>query len=379
MAADVAQFEVSIDKVYKTMSTQDMQLDNKQLRGLADRSARQYIEQQFQQQLQRARAAFLQEFRNHSVVVDSEVKKIREELTEKLEAKYGERISQLKAEGADAAATISKLRDEIAQLRTLVCSQESYLAAVRHRWGLENRDRLRAEIAQLREELESAKQEITDLTHQLVCRDELVATLKHDLGGMDGQLKVQATHFSEEVQKHEELVRSLKQEMQAQQDQFAAHLQSYEEQFQEYRTKTAAELQIQDILSSRRAEALAAMEEERQLHIKARTKPTPRIGEEEPDLEAKCAPYDLETAPYRVDDMGMDTAWRDYEIPGPQFPQPASKRAQPRYRMEQLRKSAQRARVGLPAPVATETPRDPVRPSPRMREILLPELPQGAA
>ena len=49
-----------------------------------------YIEKQFQQQLQRARSAFLQELRNHSVVVESAVAKIREELTKSLELKYGE-------------------------------------------------------------------------------------------------------------------------------------------------------------------------------------------------------------------------------------------------------------------------------------------------
>merc|ERR1711920_1001486 len=127
--------------------------------GLSERGTMQHIEQKFQQQLQRARAAFLQEFRNHSVVVESEVKKIREELTEKLEVKYGDKINSLVEQNAEGVLLVQKHKDEIAQLKHLVSAQETYLSAVRHRWGLENKEKLRAEIQVLKEELDTARKE----------------------------------------------------------------------------------------------------------------------------------------------------------------------------------------------------------------------------
>merc|ERR1719356_1571094 len=93
----------------------------------------------------------------------------------------------------------------------------------------------------------------------------------------------QAANFLEEKRSYDERLRSLRLEMRQQQEQFKEHLQSYEAKFAEYKAKTDAELQIQDILNNRRSEALALMEEERQRHIKARTKPTPRIGMDEED------------------------------------------------------------------------------------------------
>lgn len=317
MAADVATFNAALDKAYKTFSTQEVRIDPKEVRGLSERKTMQHAEQRFQQQLQRARAAFLQEFRNHSVVVESEVRKIREELTEKLEEKYGEKIATLRNQVADADALVQKHKEEIAQLKGLAAAQETYLAAVRHRWGLEQKEKLRAEINSLKEELEAAKHENQELSHQLMCRDELVAQLGAELEALEGELKRQAGTFAEEKRVCDERLRGLRLEMQQEQDQFKQHLQAYEEKFAEYRAKTDAELQIQDILNNRRSEALANMEEERQRHIKARTKPSTRIGpdNEEDAAEGHFEMYELpKNSRYRVDDMGMDTSWRDYKL-----------------------------------------------------------------
>jgi len=380
MAADAAKFSGAIDKVYKNFSTQEVQFDPTEMKGLSNRDAMQYMEKKFQQQLQRARAAFLQEFRNHSVVVESEVRKIREELTEKLEEKYGERISSLKAEAAETAILLQKHREEIAQLKSLVGAQESYLAAVRHRVGLESKERLRSEISQLREDLEAAKQEGSDLNHQLMCRDELVAQLNNELAGVEGQIKRQALAFADERQAHETELMGLRHEMQEQQEHFQAHLKSYQDSFEEYKSKTAAELQIQDILNSRRSEALGHMEEERQRHIQARTKPSRRIGpggEFESEVEARCANYELAGTQYRVDDMGMATGWRDYQLNDVQLVSPAhpKKGPPPKFRIDRVRRACQRGNLGPNAPIPTETPRETSRPGPQLEVAATPRLP----
>merc|ERR1719321_614139 len=109
MAADLAEFQLAIDKTWKTLSTQEV-IDEASpyAQGEANREHMRFVEQAFQQQLARARTAFLQQFRNHSVVVESEVKKIREELTIQLDAQYGEKINLLRKQMAECSAQTSK-------------------------------------------------------------------------------------------------------------------------------------------------------------------------------------------------------------------------------------------------------------------------------
>lgn len=360
MTANVAQFTAAIDKAYKTYSTQEVQIDRKEYQGLDERSARQLINDRYQQQLLRARAAFLQEFRNSSVVVDGEVKKIREELTEKLEAKYGEKLTQLRQQCAEASAQCQKHVDEISQLKQLASAQEAYLAAVRHRWGLETKERLSAQIAALKEQLEAKEKEKEDLSHQLLCRNDLVAQLGGELSALEDELKRNFGNFADERRVYEERIRCLTAEMKQQQESFSGTIRDYERKFNEYTAKTTAELQIQDLLNTRRSEALAHMEDERQRHTKARTKPTARIGvEEDAALEVHCQPYDLgNDTLYRVDPMGMDTSWRDYQgsdaetLHDPHSPKGGRrKRPVPKFRVE-------RSRVAHPSVVAARRVED---------------------
>jgi chromosome segregation ATPase len=353
MTADVAQFTNALDKVYKTFSTQEVHLDRKEMKGLGERGTIQYIEKKFQQQLQRARSAFISEFRNHSVVVESEVQKIRKELTASLELKYGEQVAELKQQAEQCDKLVSKHQDQIAHLKSLAAAQEAYLTAARHRWGLEQREKLRAEIQSLREESEASRRETSDLSHQLMCRDELVAQLRGELSNLEVELKKQAGMQQEEKEAYEERLRVLKLEMKQQQDQFKEHLRSYEDRFSEYRAKTTSELQIQDILNTRRSEALASMEEERQRHIKARTKPTSRIGSRE-DLDesqenSKFEPAVIRDARYRVDEMGMDTSWRDYQLASLQLVAPNRKPGVPKFKVQRGKQS-----VGPNAPKASD-------------------------
>merc|ERR1712232_212508 len=166
------------------------------------------------------------------------------------------------------------------------------------------------------------------------------------LSTLEDELKRNFGNFADERRVYEEKIRSLSAEMKQQQESFSTTLSDYEHKFNEYTSKTTAELQIQDLLNTRRSEALAQMEEERQRHIKARTKPTPRIGvEDDPAVEARCLPYELaKDTVYRVDPMGMDTSWRDYQgsdvetVLSPQGPQGSRrKRPVPKFRIERSR------------------------------------------
>lgn len=311
----------------------------KEMAGLDERGSLRYIEQKFQQQLQRARGAFLQEFRNHSVVVDSEVRKIREELTEKLEKQHRDKIDDLLQREREAASLVAKHKDEIAHLKSLATAQETYLTAVRHRWGFEQKEQMKAETRALREELEAAKRGNADFSHQLMCSDELVKQLRSELATLEAQLNQQSASFSEEKRSHDERVRALRLDMRQQQDQFSAHLKAYEEKFAQYKCKTTEEIQMQDILSTRRADALQQMEEERQRHIQARTKPTQRIGdlEEEEENEERFEPADLvKDGKYRKDPMGMDTSWRDYQLNDLRLVPPARRPPPQKFRVDRV-------------------------------------------
>jgi hypothetical protein len=260
---------------------------------------------------------------------------------------------------AECSALVSRHKDEIAHIKGLTTAQESYLSAIRHRWGFEQKERLKEEIAKLREELGESKKVADDLNHQLMCRDELVVQLRGELSMLESKLEYQANNFAEEKKEYDERIRNLRLEMKQKEDQFASHLKMYEDRFQEFKSKTTHELQIQDILNKRRSEALTLMEEERERHIKARTKPTPRIG---PDYDERYTDYDLsKDTQYRVDDMGMDTSWRDYHVSNMKVPQ-AKRQLLPKFKVEPRRKPAPSA---TNAPVETEdlmrTPRVPSR------------------
>lgn len=179
---------------------------------------------------------------------------------------------------------------------------------------------------------------------------------------LESKLEYQANNFAEEKKEYDERIRNLRLEMKQKEDQFASHLKMYEDRFQEFKSKTTHELQIQEILNKRRSEALHLMEEERERHIKARTKPTPRIGPgSETEDDSRFTAYDLhKNTQYRVDDMGMDTSWRDYHVSDMKVPQ--KRHLLPKFKVERTKR--QQA-PGATAPVETEdlmkTPRAPSR------------------
>ncbi|CAE7428521.1 unnamed protein product [Symbiodinium natans] len=350
MAADVAKLCASLDKIFKTFSTQEVELDPKEMKNFREKGTVQYIEQKFQAHLQRARAAFLQEFRNHAVVVETEVRKIRDEMTEKMEDKYGKMLGELRENVLDTEGLVQAQKAEITQLKGVVASQESYLTAAKHKEHLEE------QVHSLEQQLENSRGEVAQLKHQLSCRDELVKQLGRETSSLEAELKRQEVTAQEERREAESRWQGLQKELQQQQERFAEHMHTYAQQFEQYKDKTSDQLQILAILNRRLKEALQQMEEERQKHIRARTKPTHRIGEETPeedmaDIFQEYEPYILDEAPYRVDEMGMDTAWRDYKISNFELTLPVQKPAPPKFKVERVRRV-------LPGPTVTvETPR----------------------
>ncbi|OLP81903.1 hypothetical protein AK812_SmicGene37503 [Symbiodinium microadriaticum] len=338
MAADVAKLCASLDKIFKTFSTQEVQLDPKEMKNFRERGTLQYIEQKFQAHLQRARAAFLQEFRNHAVVVETEVRKIRDEMTEKMEDKYGKMLGELRENVLDTEGLVQAQKAEITQLKGVVASQESYLTAAKHKEHLEE------QVHSLQQQLELSRGEIAQLKHQLSCRDELVKQLGRETSSLEAELKRQEVAAQEEKREAEIRWQGLHREMQQQQERFVEHMHAYAQQFEQYKDKTSDQLQILAILNRRLKEALQEMEEERQRHIKARTKPTHRIGEEPSEEIAEMfqdhEPYILDEAPYRVDEMGMDTSWRDYKISNFELALPQKPMAPPKFKVERTSAAA---------------------------------------
>merc|ERR550514_522580 len=293
-----------------------------QISSTDQRAHLQYIEKKFQEQLSRARSAFLQCFRNHSVVVESEVRRIRQELTVKLDAQYGEKIKLLRKQTAECSSQVSKHKDEIAHLKTIATAQEAFLSAIRHRWNFEQKEKLKEEVRVLEDKLRKSRSECEDMKHQLLCRDELVEQLRGELQKLESKIEYQANNFAEEKKEYDERIRSLRMEMKLREEHFTNDLMTYKEKFEEFRSKTENEIQIQEILNKRRGDALGLMEEERKRHLQARTKPTRRIGpagELEPGADGEDGtsheqPYRLQkNSRYRVDALGMDTSWRDYK------------------------------------------------------------------
>mmetsp|Transcript_81939 Transcript_81939/g.162752 ORF Transcript_81939/g.162752 Transcript_81939/m.162752 type:complete len:398 (+) Transcript_81939:58-1251(+) len=333
MTRDVTEFSNALSSVYKRHSVLEPQLQQQELRNLSERERKMLhrAEQRLQQQLQTAQAAFLQEFRNHSVVVRREVDKIREQLRIKFEEDYKTQIQCLHQQLEEERAQREKHKAEISKLKCAAIAQDAYTRA--HRLGLDKKEELRSRIQELEEEMAVVKKEGAELARQLSRRNDLVAQLDADVSGLREELRKQVANSAHERQSWEGLINGLRQEMSQQQEHFGIHLREYETKFEEYRAKTAAELQIQEILNARRSAALVDMEEERLRHIKAKEKPTQRVvatdvppemdtalGEPDPDSEQALqnstaeAPYDImNVSRYRVDDMGMDTSWRDYQ------------------------------------------------------------------
>eukprot|EP00913_Durusdinium_trenchii_P001725 g1596.t1 len=225
--------------------------------------------------------------------------------------KYGKMLGELRESVVGTEGLVQAQRAEISQLKGVVAAQETYMTAAKHKDHME-------ELAQsLDQQLENARGEVTDLKQQLQGRDEQLRQLRSERISLEVEFVRYKQSSEEEKREAEDRFQTLHKAMQEQQRQFSEHIQRYSKEFYEPLGPGQAAhhaLRILAILNRRLKEALRNMEEERERFILARTKPTPRIGEEvEEEIEEDC--LELDPSPlYRTDDMGMDTAWRDYKI-----------------------------------------------------------------
>lgn len=278
MSADITKFNAAVDTIYKTFLIQDVLLDKAEMEDLNECKLIQYIQQKYQQQLQRARNAFQQEFRNQAVVAKREVRKIHDELTERLEEKYGEMLEALRKQSVEYSTEVSTHKDEISRLRRLSDAQEGQLTFMTHHLGLEQTDHLKTEVDCLDNDLKRLKNENNELSLRSCELNKFVVQLRQGAAALQKELAWQEEQSTEEERAHSELARVLREEIREQQEQYEVQVKMSEASFAEYRGKVSSELKIREIMGNRCSEALELMEEERKRHIKSQTKPTPRIG-----------------------------------------------------------------------------------------------------
>jgi outer membrane murein-binding lipoprotein Lpp len=303
MTTDIAEFQHAIDKSWKTFSTQEVMDETAAPPGEASREFMKYVESTYQTQLARARTAFMQLFRNHSVVVESEVKKIRADLEVKLANQYGDKIQTLQTQTAKMANDMKRYREDMDALKQLTVTQETFIVALRHRWNQDQGEEMQETINGLNAKVARLEGDKESLQQELFARDALVQELRAELLKVETKLERQISVFTGEKKVLDERFRALRNESRANEDLSQKKRSEYEEKFLEYQEAREKELRITRILSQRRAEALQQMEEERARHLAARTKPTPRIGIEFDD-------YELGSIEYEKDAIGMDTSWK---------------------------------------------------------------------
>mmetsp|Transcript_12363 Transcript_12363/g.27388 ORF Transcript_12363/g.27388 Transcript_12363/m.27388 type:complete len:404 (-) Transcript_12363:126-1337(-) len=379
---DIDEFSQAIDKVWKGFATQEIAFEADDFLGKDLRQAIQYVELKFQQQLEQARAAFYQTFRNHSVVVDSEVRKIRQELTEKLEKENGDKISELRTEAAKYSAQVAQKIEDAKKLRALVVSQEVLVASIRHRARFDEMEQLRNQRQELQDQVEHLRHEKASLEQQLLARDEHNSLLEAELNKLESKLEAQAGAHAEEKKEYEEKIRGIRMEMKQKEDSFQKQMKLNEERLASYRDKTEKQLKILEIINQRREDALQLMEEERERHIKSRTKPTARIQGEEPiGVMPQFADFELaKEVRYRVDPLGMDTTWKDYPPPVAVPPKAVRTVRTPKIKAERI---GPRPYPAAPmstdgprswSPASQQTPREPAHR--KYRAMKTPTLPQ---
>merc|ERR1711990_782767 len=107
------EFQEALDAVWGSI-TQDTQksVDTLHWQQQQHNSGSQ-LQATFDENLRRARAAFLQCFRNHAVVVDKEVARIKNDISSSFEEMYGEKITILRNKTAEDASMVSKYKEEV--------------------------------------------------------------------------------------------------------------------------------------------------------------------------------------------------------------------------------------------------------------------------
>merc|ERR1719159_207156 len=175
---------------------------------------------------------------------------------------------------------MKKHREEMDSLKQLTVVQETFIIALRHRWNQEHVDELHEQISKLQEKVAQLEAEKERVQQELFVRDSLVQELRAELQKVETKFERQVSVAQGEKKQLEERFRTMRSEARLNEESAAKKKAEYEELFTEYQESMVKELRVTTILSSRRAEALELMEDERRRRVEAGTKPTPRIGVE---------------------------------------------------------------------------------------------------
>lgn len=309
-----AEFQADLDKIWSS-TKQEVGKKVEASVGIPESK----LQVLFDENLRKAYNAFLQCFRNHALVVDKEVTRIKSELTEQLEENYGEKLTSLRKQAAESASLVQKRKDEVVFLNGLVLAQDNLIAAAKHKYDLENTQIMHDELAELKTQLATVTQESADKSFQLSCSDQLADQLRSEVNKADGVLRAYTRKFEKEKKELETQLEESRALLKQKENDFKQQMRDFQNMFAAYKKNAEKEIEIQALLNKRRAEAVKALEEERRRHLAARSKPTPRIGNPEEPPERDFKPYDVLPAPgsapakvYRLDAMGKDQAWKEY-------------------------------------------------------------------
>lgn len=341
---DLEQFTKALDENFQSFSSSSVPIDVGETNASGQDFALQLrnLSAKYDQQLQRARAAFIQSFKTHETTVASEVKKIQKEIAQQLDKAYADKIMSLRKISSDSTTMLTKCKDEIAYLKSLASSQEAHIAALRNRWNVEQQDVAPRRVKELDQKLSEAKKQMENYDTEIWSREEMIEMLEQD--GKKQQREFQV--IVDDLEARNDQTISL---MQAEQKQHAMReaefhktLQQFEKRFFDYRSQTEKQLQLGRILLQRKQDALEILEKEREKHE--------RQSVEAPCGLAKIEDYkhmdkgNREPVWYRKDLYGMDESWKEYTVHPPRRPRPGPSRDDP------FKPSVRNIFFGPPAP-----------------------------
>jgi len=283
------------------------------------------LKQTFDDNLRRAHAAFIQCYRNHAVVVDKEVTRLRKEITTKLEEMYGEKITILRNKTAEDASLVLKYKKEVSFLKGLVTGQENIISSMKQQQDPSKMVTMKEKVRELEKGVQEHARLADDYSFQLTCSTQLVEQLRNELTNAGDVLMFHTRQFNKERKELEQQLMAAQVDSKQKEYAAATVLKENHELFQKFKKKTEKELFLQHILNTRRSEALEQFVEERESLNKTRSKPTPRIGDPDnppcpmkPEDNLLYHKYDVLPSPgrsparvYRIDAMGMNQSWKE--------------------------------------------------------------------
>ncbi|CEM23445.1 unnamed protein product [Vitrella brassicaformis CCMP3155] len=280
----------------------------------AMREAINYLREEYQTQLRRARDAMVREFRQWAVMAKRDREMLRASMEKSLEDAWEQRQKSISKETSDTAIENARLKAQNDRLRTLLLSQEMLLTIARHQQGdrdTPRRETQAKETSQYRKRIRGLELANSRLQQDVHARDEMVLNLREEIRKLQSQLEETEEERHSQEEMYEKRILQLEEELQRRELELTQKLDSYVANFDEYKKDTSGQIKFLKAIIQRQTDALKLYEAERAELIKAIQKPSTRVGE--PEEEVEFEPYEfISKLEYRKDLLGMDFAWKDY-------------------------------------------------------------------